>query len=336
MGTFRRFLQDLELTELHLNGRLYTWSNECEHPTLERIDHAFACLQWCDRFPHHMLSDHAPLILHSNIMAPAKNRFKFEAIWPKFPGYLEAVAEGWRASLHNADPFRNLDYKLRNTAKALKSWSQKHVGSIRLQLAVARELIFKLEQAQDYRALSTEEVQLRSELKFKCLGLASLARIIACQRSRITFLREGDANTNYFHLQACHRGRVNHIAQLADHDTVIVDEIQKAQVVFEHYDSILGNYEDRIHSLDLDLLGIPADTLTGLDHCFSVDEVWSAIRSLPPDKAPGPDGFTGLFYQTAWPVIREDLMHAFNAFWSMDFRSLHLVNQAYIILLRKS
>jgi hypothetical protein len=38
MGKFHRLLQDLELYELHLHGRLYTWSNEQLHPTLEHID----------------------------------------------------------------------------------------------------------------------------------------------------------------------------------------------------------------------------------------------------------------------------------------------------------
>jgi hypothetical protein len=45
MGKFHRLLQDLELSELHLHGRLYTWSNEQVHPTLESIDHAFSSLQ---------------------------------------------------------------------------------------------------------------------------------------------------------------------------------------------------------------------------------------------------------------------------------------------------
>jgi hypothetical protein len=55
MHSFRAFLQDLDLTKFHLHGRLYTWSNEHAHPTLERIDRAFACLQWGDIFPHRRL-----------------------------------------------------------------------------------------------------------------------------------------------------------------------------------------------------------------------------------------------------------------------------------------
>jgi hypothetical protein len=40
MGKFRRFLQDMEQSELHLHDRLFTWSNEQVHPTLSRIDRA--------------------------------------------------------------------------------------------------------------------------------------------------------------------------------------------------------------------------------------------------------------------------------------------------------
>jgi hypothetical protein len=43
---------------------------------------------------------------------------------------------------------------------------------------VAREVIFKLEQAQDHRQLSAEEIELQKELKCKTLGLASLSRTI--------------------------------------------------------------------------------------------------------------------------------------------------------------
>jgi hypothetical protein len=52
MGLFHRFIQDMELEELHLHGRLYTWSNE-RHPTLACIDRAFTCMSWCEFYPHH-------------------------------------------------------------------------------------------------------------------------------------------------------------------------------------------------------------------------------------------------------------------------------------------
>jgi hypothetical protein len=57
---------------------------------------------------------------------------------------------------------------------------------------------------------------------------------------------------------------------------------------------------------------------------------------MAPDKASGPDSFTARFFQAAWPVIRHDLMSAFDAFWRLDTRHLHSMNDALIVLLPKS
>jgi hypothetical protein len=129
----------MELSELHLHGRLFTWSNEQVHPTLSRIDRAFACTTWCDIFPHHHLRagcysglDYAPLLLHTNVNVVAKKRFRFESIWPKFHGYLDAMARAWQGDVSNIDAFRTLDCKFHRTAIALKSCSAKYVGSIRM------------------------------------------------------------------------------------------------------------------------------------------------------------------------------------------------------------
>jgi endonuclease/exonuclease/phosphatase family metal-dependent hydrolase len=70
MRHFRRLIDDLLLTEVHLHGRLYTWSSERRQPTLERIDRVLADCAWLEIFSNHHLaclstdcSDHAPLSL---------------------------------------------------------------------------------------------------------------------------------------------------------------------------------------------------------------------------------------------------------------------------------
>jgi hypothetical protein len=130
MSLFCQFLGDLELSELHLHRRLYTWSNEQTDPTLSRIDRAFVCLQWNNLFLHYRLRasasvylDHSPLLLHTNVSAPVIHRFRFESIWVRFPGFMEAVGARWWCTLQNADSCRILDFKLRNTAKELKRWT---------------------------------------------------------------------------------------------------------------------------------------------------------------------------------------------------------------------
>jgi exonuclease III len=75
MRQFRQFLSHSTLKELHLEGRLFTWSNERVHPTLECIDRSFHTTKLERLYPQcdmHSLasgcSDHAPSC--STLMLP--------------------------------------------------------------------------------------------------------------------------------------------------------------------------------------------------------------------------------------------------------------------------
>jgi len=45
-------------------------------------------------------------------------------------GFDDVVRQAWDYDLVNVDACRALDFKLRRTAKALKSWSMHNVGSV--------------------------------------------------------------------------------------------------------------------------------------------------------------------------------------------------------------
>jgi hypothetical protein len=59
---------------------------------------------------------------------------------------------------------------------------------IKSQISVAKEVIFRLGDAQDTRSLSVVEATLRQFLKFCYLGLTSLKRTMARQRSNVCWL----------------------------------------------------------------------------------------------------------------------------------------------------
>lgn len=92
---------------------------------------------------------------------------------------------------------------------------------------------------------------LRRELKANSLGLASLSHTIARQRARTRFLREGDACTHFFHLQACHRRRMNTLPHLTMGGQLFTEEEAKSEIVYEYYNNILGTPFQRQHSIQL-------------------------------------------------------------------------------------
>jgi len=56
---------------------------------------------------------------------------------------------------------------------------------------------------------------------------------------------------------------------------------------------------------------------------------------MPGDKAPEPDGFTGLFFKECWEIIEYDLTAAFNQLYNMNAQGFDLLNSANIFLLPK-
>lgn len=126
MRRFRAFINRAQLQEIELTGRRFTWSSERERPTLERIDRFLASVDWFAAHPYHYLrplstdcSDHCPLLLLLDTSPGTKLRFRFESFWTKLPGFVDVVAVAWARPLPNANPFRLLDFKLRNVARAL-------------------------------------------------------------------------------------------------------------------------------------------------------------------------------------------------------------------------
>jgi hypothetical protein len=202
MGQLHCFLNEAVLTEIHLNDHLYTWSNERAHPTLECIDRVFVTNEWECIFLKNDVralsthcSDHAPLLLQTNLEPLGKQRFMFRSFWSHCARLHEIVQQAWHYLLQNTNPFACLGWLFKNTAKFLKSWSDWFVGNVHLQLAIAKEVLSRLKAAGDHGPLAQHEDEPRKEMQFKTLGLSSLQRTISRQESRVIWLKEGDTPT---------------------------------------------------------------------------------------------------------------------------------------------
>jgi mannosylglycoprotein endo-beta-mannosidase len=259
MRRFREFVSSLELKELYLHGRVFTWSSEREVPTMSMIDRALVSVDWDINNPDCMLqamssnvSDHAPLHLSLSAAFKPKRRFRFELFWTKMEGFEEIVQEAWKCDDRLVDPFKRLDALFRNCAKVLQAWGQRKVGNVKIQMAVANLVIFRLDVAQEWRELSAGERWLRKSLKLALLGLASFERTIARQRSRMRWLAEGDANTRLFHAMANGRRQKNFILAVQVGSEIITDQDGKVSAFTEAYQGLLGTIQNRQHSLNFD------------------------------------------------------------------------------------
>jgi hypothetical protein len=265
----------LDLKEIPLKGRRYTWSNQRDAPTLVKLDHVFCTSCWEDLFSDASLhsnattsSDHCPLTLNVRDGCMGKRRFHFESFWPKIPGFLEVVGASWSMPVRSSCQLEQVSLKLKRLAHILQSWGHKEVGNVRMQLGLVREVLHRLEMAQDIRILSSGEVWLLNMLKQRCLSLASLERTIARLRSRIHYLKEGDANTKFFHLQACYRKKKNFISKLEEDGRMATNHDDMQQILEEYFCNLLGADLQRHFTIDLSNCHRAAMDLSALEQPF--------------------------------------------------------------------
>jgi hypothetical protein len=148
-------------------------------------------------------------------------------------------------------------------------------------------------------------------------------------------LREGDANTALFHAVANGRRVKNYIASVKVGEELVTDQERKVEAFTEAFFQLLGRMQPRDHSVDLEALDIPTAELQDLDDMFTEEEIWGVVKDLPPDRAPGPDGFNGAFYQRAWPVIKGDIIAGLLKLSVGDGRGFARLNRALITLIPK-
>jgi hypothetical protein len=261
--------------------------------------------------------------------------FKFENFWTRLPRFQETVAEAWNAPNNHTEPFHILGHKLHQTAKALKSWSFLLLSQTRLRLHMAQEVILRLDEAQEFHRLSDAEFALRAKLKKCILGWLVVEKARKKQSARISYIREGDTNTHFFHLRANGRRRKNYIHRLRSGAGWVVDHNDKRNVVQDHFEHIMADPPPCSCDFNWPLLQWDSPDLSSLDRPFSEDEIWQAIRLMPQDTTSGPDGFTGLFLRKCWQTIRHNIIDAINSIYNLRCQDLTLINKANIILLPK-
>ena len=157
------------------------------------------------------------------------------------------------------------------------------------------------------------------------------------QKARVSWLREGDWNSHYFH--ACVKGsRIrNKILNIQREDGTWTNNEQEIGAEVEEYYRKLFT-SSRGQCLEEILDGIPhliIDQLNNnLTKAVNEKEVEKALFSMHPNKAPRPDGMSPLFFQKFWYLIKEDTFKAIQSFFHSG-HMLKAVNHTIISLIPK-
>ena len=138
----------------------------------------------------------------------------------------------------------------------------------------------------------------QEQYKLEYEELLRLEEITWRQKSRATWLSEGDKNTRFFHRVANSNRRFNSIDRLFIDGVQITDQAAIGEELVQFYSTLFSDEAVRRPLLDgLPFSSIDEEDKVTLDRPFTEDEVWGVVNGMAGDKAPGPDGFSMAFFQ---------------------------------------
>ncbi|XP_025652805.1 uncharacterized protein [Arachis hypogaea] len=231
---FRDWVHDMQLVDLPLNDRKFTWfrGRSCS-----RIDRVLLNIEWIEQFPDirikggpRGLSDHCPLIVEASRVSRGPRPFRSLDSWFTHEGFLRLVRDEWR-NLGDA----HFTSKLKALTIPLRKWHRDNFGDMNRRLLLLEEEIKKVDnQVSNGTYDGTTEARRKALVSF-CEKWYVRKELHWKQMSRSQHARNMDRNTRFFHNIASARSRNNRIDVLRIHGRIVRNQARVKAAIIGFY-----------------------------------------------------------------------------------------------------
>jgi hypothetical protein len=200
------------------------------------LDRAFGNSKFLTRFEHtrvrHIVStesDHCFVLVElreqlSEHRPRGAKPFRYENVWQTHMNYDRFISENWlngagqRGLLGVVDALKHLQGKL-------STWGAEEFGCLAKTVRKLRQRLNSLRTRSVGRGPTAEEQAVVKKLR----RALHQEEVWIQQRSRVTWLREGDRNTSFFHARVAQRKRINKIDLLECDDGSVCGDMSETK-----------------------------------------------------------------------------------------------------------
>ena len=181
------------------------------------------------------------------------------------------------------------------------------------------------------------EIHLEANIQQELNGWLSRNETLWRQKSRETWLKDGDRNSRFFHLSTVIRRCRNSIDAIRDDQGVwIINKVEIKEFVVSKFQKL---FTEESTSFPTDLEDLISPSISQLDNdalCIipTPQEIKEVIFGMQSQKAPGPDGLPPLVYKKYWAIVGTNVIKAVQSFFRCGYM-LDEVNYSLIVLIPK-
>lgn len=341
MELFNRFISDMGIMEVPLRNRTYTWSNKRPIPVFSKLDRIFLTPDWSVAYPiitlealEVIVSDHTPLLLTCKGLEQRKKRFQLELFWFRYTQPKLLVQKLWSPQeMQRGEPLNSFHNKISQLHTELTQWQSEAFGHMEKQLDLYKKMLLTMDQLEERRNLTPQELRLRLQVRESSFELANNIESKWKQRSRCNWISQGDQNTRFFHSFASSRLRRNMVLEIEENGQLITEKNLIQNLFVESMKAILGTSTPVLDFCPQTLYPVNP-CLQNLELPFTLEEVELAVMQLANNKASGPDGIPNEFLKIYWQDIKNEVYQLVLNFYDHKL-DLWQYNEANIIMVPK-
>ena len=320
---FDELIRELELRDLALHNASFTWSNFREEAVKSRLDRFLFTEEWGvgkndirQETGSRTCSDHMPIILDTSPVSWGPSPFRFENMWLEHSGFRQECEQWWRGiEVEGWESYRIME-KLRALKDKIQVWNKEVFGDTRIIKKEVVEKIAGLDKKEEMTQLDVGERELRLSLRNQLEELVFKEAVAWRQKMEFRWIKEWDYNSAMFHRMVSFWKSKNIINRIVKEDeTVLTDQREIVGEIVSFFENLykegdLGWWDFK----EINWGRIAQANALWLERPFEEEEIKKAVFEIDREKSPGPDGYTGAFFQDCWGILKNDMVKIFEEF----------------------